>query len=962
MEADRASRRNRIAVAATLAAAALILGTQLLRPPVIGLADNGDFERLLHPAGLEYESARFEDRHYNWMQPRFLWTAPSPNASGYRTSEIFAVQGAVRINRLLGAPFFDTRILGAIHTLLLLLGVGLLVVACRDLATPAQAAAAALLIFFFTDVGYIGPFNSLYSQTASLLYLLLTAGIAAIAVRRGRLSGLLLGAYFVSAALYVCSKPQEVVQAPLLALVGVRLAWPEATARRRVASVVLGALLCALAVRYYRSAEGSIGWVTRYNVVFLAILPDSPNPAADLAEMGLDPALAKFSGLSAWKPGTPAEDPAFRERLKAASPRAFLLRHPGRLRPLIREALAASFVLVPPDLGNFAKESGKPGLAKAFGPWSHARKRLGGAVLLVLVPVGVLAAAGFTWRRASPRGRLVRESTAALVAMTALAFATALAGDTRVELQRHLYTFQALWDLVLVAGVTWLVSAAAVRRAAARRGSSATVTVPETKPRPKPDIVLIAAVGVAASILSAQLFVPPIIGLANNGDFEKVMGYAGFNYGTETREEKYFAWIVPKFQLMQPGWYPSGYRTSEILLAGIARIAAAAVSQNGIFDLRVLGAVHVLAFLVGLGFLVAATLGLSPPTRWIAAGLLVFFFTDVGYAAPFNSFYSQTASLIFVLLTLGIAALAARKGKLQGNLLLAYFGCAALFVCSKPQEPIHAPLLAALGWILAVEPGRAWWRRPASWMAIGLCVLSLAYYRGIPRGGIRNVGLFHTVFTDLLPNSPDPAADLAELGLDADLLRYKGTNAYQDGNPLGDPDFDARFFQRFDFASLLRFYVRHPVRLADRLKRGAPLAFRLRPWRLGNYTKDSGHPGNAMTTHFAMWSDARLRLGRIGVPALLLFFGVNAALVFFGGRLRRAPMPRLARVTLGIVLVMAAVEYLVCALADYLGDFSRHLYVFQALFDLILIADLGWSIQILTIRLRPEPRPDPAQA
>src|SRR5262245_28716605 len=111
MQAERASRRNRIAVAATLAAAAVLLGIQLLAPPIVGLADNGDFERLTHPAGLDYESDRFEDRHYNWMQPRFRWTAPFPDSSGYRTSEIFAVEAAVRMSRLRGAAFFDTRVL-----------------------------------------------------------------------------------------------------------------------------------------------------------------------------------------------------------------------------------------------------------------------------------------------------------------------------------------------------------------------------------------------------------------------------------------------------------------------------------------------------------------------------------------------------------------------------------------------------------------------------------------------------------------------------------------------------------------------------------------------------------------------------------------------------------------------------------------------------------------------------------
>ena len=31
-----------------------------------------------------------------------------------------------------------------------------------------------------------------------------------------------------------------------------------------------------------------------------------------------------------------------------------------------------------------------------------------------------------------------------------------------------------------------------------------------------------------------------------------------------------------------------------------------------------------------------------------------------------------------------------------------------------------------------------------------------------------------------------------------------------------------------------------------------------------------------------------------------------------------------------------------CALADHLGDLPRHLYVFRALCDLILVADAAW--------------------
>ena len=51
---------------------------------------------------------------------------------------------------------------------------------------------------------------------------------------------------------------------------------------------------------------------------------------------------------------------------------------------------------------------------------------------------------------------------------------------------------------------------------------------------------MLAVVLVAAVLLSLQLLLPPIIGLANNGDFERVMGPVGLQCRTEDPAEKYF--------------------------------------------------------------------------------------------------------------------------------------------------------------------------------------------------------------------------------------------------------------------------------------------------------------------------------------------------------------------------------------------------------------------------------------
>jgi hypothetical protein len=472
MQADRSPRRSRLLVAGTLVSAAAALAALLMAPPIVGLADNGDFDRVMLPAGLAPESLRPEDRFFGWMQPRFTYGPRLPDVSGYRTTELFLVELARAAGRLFSRGLlFDIRFLGAVHAALLMIAIGLIVSACGGLSAAAQVSTAALLVFFFTDVGYAAPFQSLYSQTASLLFLLLTAGVAAHAVRRGRMTGLWLPAYFLCAAMFVCSKPQESAQAVLLAAFGIRLAWG-ASRRARVTAVVFAVALCALAWRYYRSAQNAVGWVTRYNVLFLDLLPSSLDPARDLAELGLDPSLARFSGVSAWVPESPARIPAVRtfleKRSGEPSPRLLYLRHPDRLAALLARTAKSSYALRPRDLGNFPRESGAAPLAQAFGPWSSLRPHLSGIPWLVAFFGGTLATAGLTYARASPRGRLFREGLALLVAMAAGAFLVTALGDAHVETIRHLYVFQALCDLILVTDAAWLVQAIATRRAGPR--------------------------------------------------------------------------------------------------------------------------------------------------------------------------------------------------------------------------------------------------------------------------------------------------------------------------------------------------------------------------------------------------------------------------------------------------------------------------------------------------------------
>ncbi|HTY43230.1 MAG TPA: hypothetical protein VMH79_15270 [Thermoanaerobaculia bacterium] len=460
--------------------------------------------------------------------------------------------------------------------------------------------------------------------------------------------------------------------------------------------------------------------------------------------------------------------------------------------------------------------------------------------------------------------------------------------------------------------------------------------------------VVVAAVAVAAALLAGQLLVPPIVGLANNGDFERVLGPVGLRAAATERSEKYFSWVVRRFEEAPAGWYPTGLKTSETLLARVAKSVSRPFEKDGAFDLRWLGALHALLLVAGLGLLLSATEPLPPGARWTAAVLLVFVFTDVGYAAPLNSFYSQAASLVFLLPTLGLLARGVAFPERAGPAwAAAWLAFAVGYSGSKPQEALQGLLLAAFAVRVAAVSGRP--RKAAIVSAAALlAAFSLWDIRQTPPE-IADVARYHKVFMELLPSSPEPERDLRDLGLDPSWVSAVGKSAYLPSSPFQDPAFRAAFLGRFSYTRLLGFYAAHPDRLVETVRSGGREALRLRHPRFGNLEHREGVPPGAKASAFSLWSGMRLALP--GHPLLWIGALWAATLAAVAASWRRAsPRGRLAREGLVLLVAMAALAFSICVLSNAHGDLARHFYVFHALTDLLLVADAVWLAAALASR------------
>lgn len=425
---------------------ALLAVAQLLTPPAVGLADNGDYFRLTCQLRVQADvppAAPF--RFTVWVPHYRPQDADSPRCVGLRSSEL----PLLRLGQALSpgrGPDLDLRIVGLMQAVLL----GALVAAVV-LGLPGSARlrllCGALLAVVLLDTGRLVYLASAYSEPASLLGLLLLLAAALWAFRRPP-SALTSAAVCLAALPLVLSKPQN---APVAAVVAVAVLLRHLLGRRSwrslLAPSVAAVLLLGVAVGFVRTVPGELVAPNTYNVVFFEVLRFSDHPARDAVELGLDPELAKWAGTNYFNSPNALADPAFAgfyDRVGPADVVLFYARHPARALSLYARAARDSFEVLPDYLGTYPPSAGKAEFSQACRgcpvTWAGQATRAAAPVLLPLLWLGAaLACLALLRRRRSPADAALAGTTLLLTALTVLLFATAVVGSGDYELVKHLF-------------------------------------------------------------------------------------------------------------------------------------------------------------------------------------------------------------------------------------------------------------------------------------------------------------------------------------------------------------------------------------------------------------------------------------------------------------------------------------------------------------------------------------------
>ncbi len=437
------------------------------------------------------------------------------------------------------------------------------------------------------------------------------------------------------------------------------------------------------------------------------------------------------------------------------------------------------------------------------------------------------------------------------------------------------------------------------------------------------------------ALTGSQLFVRPIVGLADNGDFPKVL--APRAVCDPDNERDVFAYVYATYSIRY------SCRVGVSLLPSSESIFVRAIklfcrwTGRTAFPVTAVGVVHLTIMSSALMVLLWSLRAASPRLRLGLPPLAIFLFSDVSYVSYLNSFYMDVASMLFFLLTIVLAV----AWSLRPNPLvaIAYGAAGALMGLSKTQHVISAFLLAALAAWFAVRAFRRGGRR-IGWLWItattSIVLAGLVTIKRTP-SDYKAEPMYSMIFYRLLPDLPNKSEALRGLGLPGAYAVYSGTHAYKPGAPIAQNWWRADFTARLSYRRLAIYFLQNPLVTLHVIER----AFKndvpwIRPPGFGNYERRERLPPRTIAHRFELWSDLRSWLLLVFPMHIVLFYaivgGASLLCVFRGSMAKRWP---LYPMTL-LLTAAGVVEFLLPILLDG-TETSRHLFLFHVITEVLIL-------------------------
>lgn len=467
----------------------------------------------------------------------------------------------------------------------------------------------------------------------------------------------------------------------------------------------------------------------------------------------------------------------------------------------------------------------------------------------------------------------------------------------------------------------------------------------------KPSVV---AVLILLFISGYALFVPPLLGLADNGDFGRIMLPNGLRHERERNPNDYFGYFNYRYDKLQYYNEVKADKSTHSIIIKAAIVLDDLFTRDSKFDIRFFAVINLAVLAFAIYWLVEAVERMldNKVFRYIMGLVAVVIFGDVGYTVYFNSFFGESIAYSFFLLSVASLLRFSVDQEVKLNYIVIFLLSSLIFIGAKNQYSLNGILcFLILGSVLLLKLMH-WKKIFTVILGSGLILFSIWMYQVIDKN-IYLINKYHSITRGVLVFESDAQNIIRKIGLDEQFALLAGT-IYFDRTPVIDPKHEIlldNFYSKYDIFSLALYYFKNPKAFSKIMEFGLKNSFAIRPEVLGNYTRDSGRKYGERATFFTSWSYIKDNL--VPNSAQFIYFFLLICLGLTMARVisyRKTGTPRLkyySEVVMLYVFLTGFSQVLISFIGAGDTDLKKHLFMTTVTWDILFYYNLAYLVSVI---------------
>ncbi|NFO57892.1 hypothetical protein FDB39_13530 [Clostridium botulinum] len=457
---------------------------------------------------------------------------------------------------------------------------------------------------------------------------------------------------------------------------------------------------------------------------------------------------------------------------------------------------------------------------------------------------------------------------------------------------------------------------------------------------------------------SLTLFIHPIIGMADNGDFYRVINKSGAYHLNKNSNEIFLGYFIKDYGIYK---YNNDYAnlliSTQSIFVKLAIFFDRIFTKDYVLDIRFMSVMFLIIEAMGVYFFIKALINKLDSSKYklIITLVTIVIFCDTGYLAYYNSFYGESVNICCFLMSIGLLIYMIEFDKFTWYNLIAFGISSFLFFGAKQQLAPVGILIAFIFIIIGIYmTNKRFTKMLAYILAVIFIVSSMVFYKSIT-GDFKYINIYHSMNRGILLNEDDPDSILEDFNISTQYSLLQETDFFEEIKLL-DPyeeELIDDYYEKFSLGRILDYYITHPKAFIKVLKISFKNGYSIRPKVIGNYEQSEHKEFGAKSYFFATWSTFKEKfipknmLFTVSTIVIYLYLSTSRFLKAIKNNNKKI---QFKEITYFYVFLVGISQIIISVIGAGDADLSKHVFMYNMAFDLIFIYILSLIFENKTIK------------